>query len=512
MKLATASQMQNIDKAAIEGLGIPSLTLMENAGKGVTEVVQREFPETGPVSIVVGKGNNGGDGLVVARLLKKAGYQIYLFLCSPWTEFTPDARINWDKLAGLGIEVFEFESEKSINNHSELFRKSICIVDAIFGTGLTSEVKGKYKAIIEYLNSLVKPIVAVDIPSGLSADTGRPLGTAIRAKFTPTLGLGKVGLFIDSEYSRNVEIIDIGFPEELISKTRTGFFLSEPEIFENYFNERKPNSHKGDFGHVLTIAGSSGKIGAGLLSSRASLRSGAGLVTYALPDAAYKKFSEKAPEIMYEALPDERRGYLGKTSIAKMKTIISGKDVVALGPGIGTQEETKKVVFELLKRVPVPIVLDADGINCVESDFNVLSTRKYPTILTPHPGEMGRLFKKTTKEIQVDRIGIARKFAKEYGVYVVLKGNKTIIGTPEGDIYINPTGNPGMATAGMGDVLTGVIASFIAQKIPVLESVVAGVYIHGLAADIAVKNMGERGLIASDVIESLPKALNTLNP
>lgn len=513
MKLVTASQMQSIDRVAIEKYKIPSLDLMERAGRGVSSLIQKHFDKTGVVSIVVGKGNNGGDGMVVARLLKEAGFNVELYITSPVSEFSTDARANWDKLADLKIPIIEIFSEPDIKKHIQRLEKSGCIVDAIFGTGLSSEIRGRYKLLIEEINSLIKPVVAVDIPSGLSADSGAPLGAAIRARYTVTFGMTKVGLVtnLGSEYAGKIEVVDIGIPKEMTEKMETGFNLITPDLFKVHFGPRPKDSHKGDFGRLLVIGGSVGKIGAGLLASRAALRSGAGLVTYALPEAAYAKFDVKSPEIMYEGISDGGKGSFTRDSLKQLLALVQDKTVVALGPGIGTSGDVKDVVLEIIKKTLAPIVLDADGLNCIADSIGHFKGRKVPLVLTPHPGEMARLANTTIAKIQLDRVEIAKAFAKNSGHYLVLKGHRTVVATPQGSVYINATGNPGMASAGQGDVLTGIISGFIAQKIPILESVLAGVYIHGMAGDMALSEMGERGLIASDVINNLPKAIKAVS-
>lgn len=512
MKLVTASQMQALDSAAVEKYKIRSLDLMERAGKGTADAVLTRFPKKGPVIIFAGKGNNGGDGLVTARYLKNAGFNVSIYLLSPWTEFSPDARINWDRLAGLNVEICEIVSEHELKNDIKKFEKAVCIIDAIFGTGLSSEVKGKYKSVIEFINSLIKPVIAVDIPSGISADTGQPLGTAIRAKLTVTFGMAKVGCFtnIGAEYAQKVLVVDIGIPKELTERANTGYFLIMEDMFAPSFGKRVLDSHKGDFGHVLVIGGSSGKIGAGLLTAKAALRAGAGLVTYALPHTAYVKFDTKSPEIMYEGVADHGLGRFCKESLAPLKVLAQNKKVLAIGPGIGTEKDTTAVIIDFIKKDQLPSIIDADGLNCLAGDIGAISVRKNPVILTPHLGEMARLTGLPSKNIQADRIAAAKNFAKAHRVYLVLKGHRTIVASPEGNIFINPTGNPGMATAGTGDVLTGVIAGFIAQDIPVETAVIAGVYLHGLAGDLAAKDLGVRGLIASDVINCLPLAMKTV--
>jgi NAD(P)H-hydrate epimerase len=325
--------------------------------------------------------------------------------------------------------------------------------------------------------------------------------------------MAKVGLVtnVGSEYAGKIEVVDIGIPKDMTQKLETGFNLITPDLFKTHFGPRPNDSHKGDFGRLLVIGGSTGKIGAGLLASRAALRSGAGLVTYALPEVAYSKFDVKSPEIMYEGISDGGKGSFTKDSLKQLLALVQDKTVLAIGPGIGTAGDVKDVVLELIKKTFMPIVLDADGLNCVADSLGHLKGRKGPLILTPHPGEMARLANTTAAKVQSNRIETAKAFAKNSGHYLVLKGHRTVVATPQGLVYINATGNPGMASAGQGDVLTGIISGFIAQKIPILESILAAVYIHGAAGDIALSEMGERGLIASDVINNLPKAIQEVN-
>jgi NAD(P)H-hydrate epimerase len=505
--------MQALDKAAIERYNIPSIELMERAGGGVAEAVARRFPKKGIVAVIAGKGNNAGDGFVAARQLAKAGYGVHIYLLSPWTEFSPDARANWERLTEVKVNVAEAFGENDLKKHAAEIEKAVCVIDAIFGTGLSSEVRGKYKNAIEFINSLLKPVAAVDIPSGLSADTGNPLGSAVRSKLTVTFGLPKVGLMTNAgrEYAREVEVVDIGIPRELTDALHSGYFLITPDMFKAHFAPRREDTHKGTYGHVLVAGGSMGKMGAGLLACRGALRSGAGLVTYALPSAAFAKFDTKSPEVMFEGIADGGKGYFIKGSFQALKGALEGKDVLAIGPGMGTQDETKALFLELVKKAAVPLIIDADGLNCLAGSAGAIGGRKAPVILTPHPGELSRLTGMTVKDIQVNRIQAAKTFAVQHKCHLVLKGHRTVAVSPTGDIYINPTGNAGMATAGTGDVLTGVIASLLAQGMPVTDAVIAAVYIHGMAGDMAAEELGDRGLIASDIINNLPKAIKIIS-
>ncbi len=501
--------MRRLDLKATSEFGIPSLNLMERAGTALAEFVAAHYPPSrGAVAVLVGRGNNGGDGLVAARVLMERGHDVFVFLTSPATDLSPDARANWERLAQLAPTFFQIDQSTDLNLHSLAIARCACIIDALFGTGLSSEIKSPHREIIDIVNTLRIPIIACDIPSGLSSDTGMPLGSAIRARWTVTFGLPKIGLFIgrSAEYSRDVFIADIGFPEEAVDQIETKTHLIDPSLFVSELTTREPQSHKGDYGHVAVLAGSNGKLGAGYLTSMAVLRAGAGLVTYALPEKSFAKFDARYPEIMALSIPDKGRGHFHSDGLTAALDLVKDKTVAAIGPAIGTHDETRAFVIEFVKRARLPLVIDADGLNVLSDNLSVLNYRTDATILTPHPGEMERLTKTPKKE--EDRLPSALKLASSHNVHVVLKGHRTIVATPDGYAYINPTGNPAMATAGMGDALTGMIAGFIAQGMKPAIAAVAGVYCHGLAGDIAARQFGDRGVVASDVIKCFPDAMN----
>ena len=511
MKLVTAEQMCKADKAAIEEFGIPSLTLMERAGSALADfAAKRSKPERGAISVLVGKGNNGGDGLVAARLLIEKGFEVLVFLTSPTVELSPDARANWESLAHLTPTVFHIDSGSDLKAHYLSLARSNLIIDALLGTGLTSGIKSPYKEIIEFVNGSKIPILSADIPSGLSADTGRPLGQTIKARWTITFGLPKVGLFtgLSSEYTRHVKIADIGIPKEVIDRLETKTYLIDADVFKNSLSERKPTSHKGDFGHVAVVAGSYGKLGAGYLTSLGALRTGCGLVTYILPDKSFEKFDARYPEVMAVSLPDKGRGHFHPVGIATLLELVKDKTVAALGPAIGTHHETQSFVTDFVKRAHLPLVIDADGLNVLANNLAILDHRVAPTIITPHPGEMERLVKTPAAKREEERLPLALKLAASHKIHVVLKGHRTIVATPQGEAYINHTGNPAMASGGMGDTLTGMIAGFLAQGLDPTIASVAAVYCHGLAGDIAAKQFGDRGVVASDVIKCFPEAIS----
>jgi ADP-dependent NAD(P)H-hydrate dehydratase / NAD(P)H-hydrate epimerase len=511
MKLLTAKQMRELDRLAIEVHGIPSLDLMERAGAGVArEVIGFVDGDDGEVVIVVGPGNNGGDGLVAARHLLTAGYEVSVLMLASSSSLSPDSRANWERLAPMTTKLFTVEDALGLVNYRPAMMRASCIVDAVLGTGLNKDVRGLAASAIDAMNSSGAPIVAVDIPSGLSADTGFALGRAIIAEITVTFGLPKVGLALGegSQYAGRTKIIDIGIPEELSAKVESKLSLVEPSMFDSVLNARATDSHKGTFGHVVIFAGSRGHLGAGYLSSIAALRSGCGLATYCLPQAAFVRFDARYPEIMCETIPDGGSAIFAPQSLAQSLELAQGKSAVAIGPAIGTEKETRAFVNEFIRAVEVPLVVDADALNVL--DLSVVRSKRSPVVLTPHPGEMARLMGVSTADVQSNRITIASQLSKKGNAVVVLKGHDTIIAFPDGRCAINPTGNAGMATAGMGDALTGVISSFIAQGIDIEEAVLGAVYLHGLAGDIAAGEHTQRALITSDVIKCLEKAFRNL--
>jgi len=511
MKLVTSAQMKALDRAAFEKHGIPSLTLMERAGRAVAETAY-EFARSrrGSVVVICGRGNNGGDGLVAARHLIKRGLDVSVFLLSRPSELSADARANWENLVPLTTHLYEIIEFENFTVHHPVMVGASLIIDAVFGTGLTREITGQTALIIEYINSLRRPVLAVDIPSGLSADSGSPLGVCIRASKTITFALPKLGLAVgrSSEYVGKLAVADIGIPQQEIDECDTPYFVTDSLMMRNLFSLRKRESHKGSFGHVGIIAGSGGKLGAGYLASMAALRAGCGLVTYFLPQAAFDKFDSRYPEIMCEPVPDKGRGYFHSDGVKTLLEKLENIDVLALGPAIGTHEETRAFQRAVIGSVNKPIVIDADGLN--NMDLGQIKRRTAATTLTPHPGEFSRLTGIDTDKVQKNRFDMAIKFAWENRISLVLKGYQSVTALSDGRAYINPTGNPAMASAGMGDALTGLIAGLSAQKIDAEMSAVAGVYIHGLAGDIAAGEIGDRGIVSSDVIKRIPKAIREI--
>ena len=531
MKVVTAEEMREIDRITIKDYGISGTVLMERAGLVVAEKI-RELYERRKVIVLSGGGNNGGDGIVIARNLHERGWNVKITLLSKENKLSPDCLKQYKiaKKSGVPVEFRDYITEKDL--HSAL------VVDAIFGTGLSKNVTGKIAEIISFINSSDAPVISVDIPSGISSDTGQIMGEAVRADYTVTFGLPKRGhlLYPGAEYAGRLFIEDIGFPEELLHSEKLKAELLEKRDISLLIPERQRYSHKGDYGRVLVIAGSRGKTGAAFMCAKACLRSGAGLVTIGVPESLLDVFQSRVTEEMTLPLPDRGDGTLSSKALEKILEFLSEKaDVLAIGPGISVTDDTKKLVRELLLNSTAPAVMDADAINSLEGNKRILKKAKSPLILTPHAGEMARLLKgssellvtsnklkdKKNKNsslvtrhslqlVEKDRINTAVSFAKETGTYLVLKGVPTVIAGPGGRVFINPTGNSGMASAGTGDVLTGMLSGFLGQGLNPLEASILGVYMHGLAGDIAAKDKGEHSLIASDIIDSIPEAFSFL--
>jgi NAD(P)H-hydrate epimerase len=517
MKVVTAQQMCEIDRITIEDYGIASLVLMERAGLAVAKRA-KDLGFDKKIVIVCGGGNNGGDGIVAARNLYNWGFRVKVLILSSEKALSPECHKQFEIARKMGIPM-RFSTEM---NERDIHGVTL-IIDAIFGTGLNRDVKDKIAKVIRFINSYRErnkfSVLSIDIPSGISSDTGAILGEAINADFTVTFGVPKVGHFLypGADHRGKLFIEDIGFPTELLRSEILKISLIDEELISNLIPERPKYSHKGDYGHVLIVGGSKGKTGAPFMASRACMRSGSGLVTIGVPESLFKVFQEKVIEEMTLPLID-KDGIISIDALEKILDFVTKKaDVLAIGPGMGISSDTISIMDELILKSSIPIVIDADGLNSL-STTDVLKKAKAPIILTPHPGEMARLLglktehrtqsteKDIREEIEKDRINTAISFSKETGTYVILKGVPTIIADPEGNSYINTTGNPGMATAGTGDVLTGIVASFLGQGLSPLDASLLGVYIHGLAGDLAASEKGYHSLIATDIINFLPKA------
>ncbi|MCC6157912.1 MAG: NAD(P)H-hydrate dehydratase [Deltaproteobacteria bacterium] len=514
MKLATASQMREIDRHAIEEVGIPGIVLMENAGAGCARVLMERYEaeaDTG-VCVVCGTGNNGGDGFVIARHLWNNGFPVEVFVLGRAAQIKGDAKTNFEILEKLDVPVTEVVND----DDAELMEAEIdgagVVVDAIFGTGLDREVAGTHRRAIDAINASGAKVVAVDMPSGLDSDSGRLWGVAVFAEITCTFGIAKIGQYTHPGYLHcgEVIVIDISLPGYAPHDFGLTANVIEPFPFLSMFAARPDDAHKGSFGHVLVVGGSPGLTGAPAMSALAALRTGAGLASLAVPGDLALAMEAKLLEVMTYALAQGASGTVADDAIEKVLALLEGKTVLALGPGMGQSPEAARFIAKLLPKLAVPVVIDADALNNIATDTSVLKRCPTDVVITLHPGEMARLIGRDTAAVIADRLGVAASFAQKHGVTVVLKGARSVVATPSGDTWINVTGNPGMATAGAGDVLTGVIAGLIAQHKNVPDCTLLGVYLHGLAGDIANEHVGERGMIASDILMSLPEAIMEL--
>ncbi len=518
MILVTAKQMQEMDRKTITEFGIPGLVLMENAGRGALETLVEAFDpiESHRVAIIAGRGNNGGDGFVIGRYLMEMGVAVSFILLSTRDKVAGDAKINMELVETLLAEHPEssflevpdgeaFDRLKSTIMHHDLF------VDAIFGTGLNADIRGFFKAVIHAMNHSASPIFSVDIPSGINADTGKVCGTAIAADATATFAFAKAGhvLYPGNVHTGALEIIDIGIPGHIARGECPNLFLPEKEDIAALMPQRTFNSHKGNAGHVLALAGSPGKTGAAALCANAAVRVGAGLVTLGVPQELLGTMEALVVEPMAMGLPQGPAGELSEEGLHAIKTAMSGKQALALGPGLGTHPSTQHLVRALVEDTDIPMVIDADGLNCLAPTPDIFRAANVPLILTPHPGEMARLIGKTPQAVQSNRLGIAKEFSRTANVILVLKGAQTLIACPDGTCHICPTGNPGMASGGMGDVLTGMIAGYMAQGMPPDAAAVAGVFIHGFCGDLLAQTL-PIGFTASDMLEMIPNALTKI--
>jgi len=514
MHLVTADEMREMDRQTIESFGLPGRVLMENAGRGATRVLIKKFPDIAArrVAVIAGRGNNGGDGFVMARYLAQAGIDVTVYLLSESSRLAGDAADNFNLLALLKIPVKEITNETDFNQAKMELAHHSLFVDAILGTGLNSDVRGFFKSVIEFINAMERPVFSVDIPSGLHTDTGQPCGTCIRADATATFAFPKIGLIQlpGAKYSGQIHIIDIGIPPLILKNVRPRHHLISKKMLESLIRPRACDIHKGGTGHILVIAGSPGKTGAAALAATSALRTGAGLVTLGIPRGLNPIAESQALEVMTVPLPETKTGMHTEKSLETILSLLKEKKCLAMGPGMGTDEKTKALVNLLIPQCPVPMVIDADGLNNLADNPEILKQGKSDIILTPHPGEMARLTGTTPKEVQQNRISCARQFSEKYNIHLVLKGARTLTAHPDGHVYINPTGNPGMASGGMGDVLTGMVAGFISQGYPPQTAARMAVYLHGDAADKLSGSMGPYGYIASDIMNTIPEVIADL--
>jgi NAD(P)H-hydrate epimerase len=503
----TSAGMREADRKTIEEIGLPGAVLMENAGGAVARVVSERFP--GKAAVLCGRGNNGGDGFVAARRLRDP----LVLLFGKRAELKGDARLHMEAFLASGGTLLEVPDPAAWDEVKPRVLSCAVLVDALLGTGLREAPTGAMAKAIGDLGAGSPPVVAVDLPSGILSDSGEVPWETIAARVTVTFGAPKLGLVLPPACDRAGDLVveDIGIPARLLREEARVFLLDHGDL-ERAFPSRAPGSHKGTYGHLLVLAGSVGRSGAAILAARGALRTGVGLVTVATPGPALPLVAAGAPELMTEALPVLEGGSLHSEAVARAVALARERDAVVLGPGLPADPATREFVRAFLPKCPVPVVVDAEGLNALAPSHKVagataLLRRETGTVVTPHPGEMARLLGLEVAEIQRRRLESAASFAKGTGATVVLKGQRTVVSQPGGPAAVNPTGNPGMATGGMGDALAGIIGALLARGRDPWTAATAGVYLHGLAGDRARAASGSEGLLAGDLIEALPGAI-----
>ena len=511
MRILNADQMREAERRTIQDIGLGSLVLMENAGRQVVAAIESLYPDLGDrqVAIVCGKGNNGGDGFVVARTLHQRGVEVSVFLIGKIAEVKGDARINLEILGRIGQTVVEVADEPAWELHGAEITSHDLIIDAMFGTGLSAPLTGFYETVVADLNEGGVPIVSIDMPSGMSADTCDLIGDAVDATVTVTLGAPKLPLVLPPAESKSGEVViaDIGIPAEVFDQLEGPHIeLLTREQMRPLIPARAVDAHKGDFGRVVVVAGSVGKAGAAVLCAQGAMRSGAGLVTVASPRSCQPTVAAHGLEYRTEGLDETPDGTVHFAAASAVLDIDA--DVIVAGPGLGRGEGVTTFVRELLDKYDGPLVLDADALNAFADEPSLLVGREgRDLIITPHPGEMARLVGCSVEDLQADRIGIATDFAKRHKLYVVLKGYRTLVVTPEEKVFVNPTGCAGMATGGTGDVLAGMLAGWLGQLLDAEAACRLAVYLHGSAGELADADNGEVSMVAGDLVDHIGDAI-----
>jgi NAD(P)H-hydrate epimerase len=514
MDIVTASEIQGMDRATIQEFGIPGRVLMENAGRGAVRSFLEVFGDRSGrrIGVAAGRGNNGGDGFVMARYLAQRGLAVTVFLLADPRIIGGDAAANLALLHPLGVPVVEVPTADVLEAQQSLLAQQEIWIDAIFGTGLNAEVRGLYGQVIDFINTSRRPVFAVDIPSGLSADTGQILGRAIRADATATFACAKVGhlLYPGAGLTGRLFVVDIGIPPRIARQIGASQQLLTASEIRDTLAPRAADAHKGTCGHLLVIAGGTGKTGAAVMTAKSAMRAGVGLVTLGLPASLAPSVESRLLEVMTAPLAESQPGILGAAALTAVEQLYPGKGCLAIGPGLGTAEATARLVRAVVRGCPAPVVIDADALNILAETPQVFDEIRSPLILTPHPGEMARLLGSTTAAVQADRPAAVRTLAVRYGICVVLKGARTVVAAPEGTVWINPGGNAGMASGGMGDVLTGIIAGLAAQGHGPEAAARIGVFLHAAAADRLAERRGPRGFLAGEVMDLLPEVFADL--
>lgn len=514
MKVVSVEEMRSIDREAIKNLGIPGVVLMDNAAQGVIASIDDyyDFEDIHKATVVCGKGNNGGDGFVVTRYLLDRDIATDVFIVGKTSDIKGDAKINFDVVKGLGIKPKTIRDRKGLKPIRKSLSTSDIIVDAIFGTGFSGQIRGIAAEVVKEINDSNAGVVAVDAPSGIDCNKGAVMGRVVKAQITATMGLPKIGQFLypARHYIGELYVVDIGFPEQVVHKIDPPGTVVDDQIATRFIPWRAPNLHKGAFGKVLMVAGSTGMTGAAVMAATSALRAGCGLVYLAIPEHLNHILESKCTETITIPVPQTENGSISMDAYHTIMDRAFGVDVMAVGPGMSQHPETQDLIRKLIEKTNIPVVIDADGINAIEGNTDLLKKRKQPTIVTPHPGEMSRLIDISAGDIVSNKINICCKYAKKWGIILVLKGAPTVIAKQDGTFWVNPYLNSGLATGGSGDVLTGLVTGFLAQKTTPAGAAVGGVFIHSQAGEIVREHMGEYSMIASDLIDAIPQAITEI--
>jgi hydroxyethylthiazole kinase-like uncharacterized protein yjeF len=527
MKILSAIQMGEVDRLTTERYRIPSILLMENAGRSVADEIGKSCSglDRKKIAILCGRGNNGGDGFVVARYLSLRGASPSILLFASPERLKGDALTNYEILRAMGLPIQTVPTPADARSCLRKMDSPDIIVDALFGTGLAKPIGADFRPVVEWINRHGRTafVTAVDIPSGLRADSPEIIGPTVKAHLTVTFSALKLAQVLPpaSDFAGRIVLVPIGSPQTLFEDPAYQLNLVDAAQVRKALPRRVRDSHKGSYGHVYVVAGSKGKSGAALMTGMAALRSGAGLVTLWLPKSLQKSVLGKFPELMTEMMPETEAGTLAQSGAEGLLKLLPGIEALVVGPGVTTNPSTRRLVWNMVRCSPVPVILDADGINAFVPPSELLRNEEHqPVILTPHPGEMARLLGRKIADVQKNRLAIASEYAVNRSCYVVLKGFQTVIATPDGEQYINPSGNPGMATGGTGDILAGMMGRFVAAwKIEIARNsrarladyICAAVFLHGMAGDLAAEKKGPESLIATDLLEYLPTAFKRVS-
>ena len=497
-------QMRAADEAAIRS-GVPSVALMENAAAGLVRAVAREFPSWRRIVVACGPGNNGGDGLAAARLLESAGMSSRVFTLREPESYRGDAASNARRARDAGIALEPLAGKRGWEEFSRALREADGVLDALFGTGLDRPLSGAAATAVGAINAAARPVVAADVPSGLSSDGGEIPGEAIRAALTVAFAAPKVchALPPARRFCGRLVVHDIGIPGKLLARRGHRLFLANAEAARSLLPPRDPAAHKGDFGRVAIVAGSRGKVGASVLAARGALRAGAGLVTVLCPSSLETVVVSALPEAMTQGLA-EKDGVLAEQAGGELLERFKDFDAAVVGPGLGTASQTVKAIEAIVGRARLPLVLDADGLNAFTGRARLLARRKGPMVATPHPGEAGRLLGKSARDVQVDRMAAARALSRLVRSCVLLKGEASLTATPDGRLVVNSSGTPLLATAGSGDVLSGVIAALLATGLGTEAAASAAAWLHGAAGEMLARTLGDAGLLSHEVADAIP--------